>query len=66
MTKTEAIQGMIINGLAPSMKMITVRFTSDESGETISLADENNGIMLLVPFEPVQELIDEARKIGQH
>ena len=38
-------------------KTITVRYTEDEDGRTLSLADEKLGVMLQVPFEPVEGLI---------
>lgn len=36
-----------------------VRFTSDGAGETLSI--EAGPIMLVVPFEPVAEIIKETR-----
>lgn len=39
-------------------KTITVRVTRDEKGASISLADELRGIMLLVPAEPIMDMID--------
>ncbi len=38
-----------------------VRFTSDKLGETISLSNDET-MMIVVPFEPVAELIEEVRK----
>ena len=39
---------------------ITVRYTNDEIGETISL--QLGGIMLGVPFEKIRPLIAEAKR----
>lgn len=38
-------------------KKITVRITKDEKGKTLSLADELRGIMLLIPMEPIENLL---------
>lgn len=46
------------------MHKITMRVTKDETGRTLSLADELRGIMLLVPCEPIMDLLEwlvEAR-----
>lgn len=47
-------------GYMPEPKKITVRFTSDRYGETISV--EDGEIMLGVPYEPVKKMIEKARK----
>lgn len=44
----------------PTKTNVTVRFTSDRYGETISLED-GEGI-IGVPFEAVQKMIEKARK----
>ena len=41
---------------------LSVRFTSDEHGETISISIDGQ-IGLLVPYEPVKELIEQARNM---
>ena len=41
---------------------VSVRFTSEMDGETISLADDTRGVMLAVSYEQVERLIREARK----
>lgn len=40
---------------------LTVRFTSDGHGETISIADDRQGLMFVVPFKEVDKIIKEAR-----
>jgi hypothetical protein len=47
-------------GYMPEKKNVTVRFTSDEYGETMSI--EDGEIMLGVPFEPIKKMIEKARK----
>lgn len=44
----------------PRRKNVTVRFTSDKYGETISLEDGEN--IMGVPFEEVEKMIEKARK----
>lgn len=36
---------------------ITIRYTADEKGKTLSLADEDIGILLIVPFEEIEEMV---------
>ena len=60
-TKAKPVNGVIIDRGNIRRQIITVRFTSDKIGETISLADEINGIMIIVPFESVAELIERTR-----
>jgi len=59
MTIVKDLKGMVFTGDAMGERDITVRFTSDKHGESISL--EFKGIMFLVPFEPVIEIIEQAR-----
>ena len=47
-------------GYMPEKNNVTVRFTSDEYGETMSI--EDGEIMLGVPFEPIKKMIEKARK----
>lgn len=47
-------------GYIPEMKKITVRFTSDKHGESLSIEDGET--MLGVPFEEVEKLIEKARR----
>lgn len=35
---------------------ITIRYTADKKGKTLSLADENIGILLVVPFEEIEKI----------
>lgn len=48
------------NEVIPQSEQVTVRFTSDRYGETISL--ENGKVMLGVPFKEVQKMIEKERK----
>ena len=62
-TEIKTIKGFAggkITGYMPEKKNVTVRFTSDEYGEIMSI--EDGEIMLGVPFEPVKKMIEKARK----
>ena len=48
------------NDMLPRRENITVRFTSDKYGKTISLEDGEN--IIGVPFEDVEKMIKKARK----
>lgn len=54
MTITKDIPGMMLNKTMQK-KTITVRITKDAFGKSLSLADENEGIMLMVPIEPIEK-----------
>lgn len=47
-------------GLRLIPERVTVRFTSDSRGETLSLESANG--MILVPFEQVKRIIEEERR----
>ena len=49
----------------PQLIPLTVMFTSDDFGETISIIDEYGKIRLTVPYEDAQMLIDETRRSGR-
>ena len=46
--------------MSMSRSVVTVRFTSDRIGETLSL--QAGDVQITVPFEPVEELIEATRK----
>ena len=60
-TKLAYITGAASDGFTIERRRVAVRFTSDKSGETLSLALESAGIMIIVPFEEVEKLIRRAR-----
>ena len=67
-TITKYVRGFVAEGVDPLSNIrpdtLVVRFTHDETGETISIALEDNGreIILAVPFDPVAKIIGEARR----
>lgn len=54
------IDGSVGDGYQYRSKVLTVRFTSD-THETLSIADEAQGIQYIVPFKKVNEMIELAR-----
>ncbi len=54
------INGAVSDGESLTAAPIEVGFTSDAKGESLSLA--NGNIILFVPFEQVQKMIDKERK----
>ena len=58
------IVGAVFDDDGLTKHTITVRFTSDSAGETISLAI-SEVVMLVVPFEPVAKLIEETRALNR-
>lgn len=65
MTKISNIKGVaaLCDGRIFSDISVVVRFTHDERGETLSLS-LSDVVMIMVPFEEVGVLIEEARKEG--
>lgn len=51
MTLTKDINGLIIKGDSMQGAEITVRMTSDSRGKSLSLADEKENVMLMIPLE---------------
>ena len=62
MTKTRTIDGLVSvlekKGIRFISRRITVRVTRDKHGQSLSLADETNGVMFEIPVEPVADLIE--------
>ena len=54
MTITKDIPGMMLNKTMQK-KTLTVRITKDVLGKTLSLADDDESIMLAVPIEPIEK-----------
>ena len=56
-TRAQDVRGMIRTVNCSQTTMITCRVTKDKHGESMSLADEQLGIMLLIPLEPVHDML---------
>lgn len=54
MTITKDVNGILCNDFMQKRK-ITVRITKDSKGKTISLADEKENVMLIIPLEPIEK-----------
>ena len=42
-------------------KKFIVRYTSDNIGKSLSIADERSGVMFQIPFDSIYEQIQEAK-----
>lgn len=62
MTKLKNVQGltwkMSDDGPVGVPRLITVQVTSDEHSKSLSLTDEWEGIQLLVPLEPLADILE--------
>lgn len=59
-TKLTTVNGFKMIGMNLNHERITVRFTSDKTGKTLSLASEGtlkDSVMLVVPFEQIESMI---------
>lgn len=52
---------MTLSGMRPNID-IDVRIKKDEKGKSLSLTDNESGIMLLIPLEPVEKELAEVLK----
>lgn len=50
---------MTLRGINPNLD-ITVRITKDKRGKSLSLTNEELGIMLMVPLEPIEKELAKA------
>lgn len=60
-TIAKTVSGLVSDGNTIAPAAITVRFTSSENGETLSLS-YNEEFMLMVDYRKIKEIIEEARK----
>lgn len=60
-TAIKTVTGMVSDGFRMAKAPITVRFTSDKSGESLYL-EYNGNIMLHVAYEDIKPIIQNARK----
>lgn len=52
------IRGMVMSEKEIQIdKKLEVRYTSDDLGETLSIADTDGNIMMAIPFEPVRRMM---------
>lgn len=62
MTKTKDVEGIVWhdkNGnLYARPATITVRVTADEHGKSLSLTDEHKGVQIVVPLEPLADMLE--------
>ena len=62
MTKSKEVDGLAFvetkKGFRTHSVKLVLRVTKDKYGQSLSLADERNGLMLEIPLEPVSDLIE--------
>lgn len=61
MTEVKRVKGIITINKTTQYGYVTVRFTSDHFGETLSLSDDDK-IMITVAYEDIEKTIKKARK----
>lgn len=64
-TIVKYIKGYVTrNGRSMDAETLTVRFTHDSRGESISIAIERgqDPVVLTVPFQPVERMVEESRR----
>ena len=64
-TKQREVDGIMFEmksdgWLQPRFHRIVFRITADNIGKSLSLCDEQQGIMIMIPVEPVEDLIRNA------
>lgn len=60
-THGQQVDGMMTLMDKFTLTKLTIRFTSDDMGETLSISDDNIELMMAVSYKAVEELVKEAR-----
>ena len=60
MTGIKIVDGIYRDGKRIEAKKLTVRVTKTFEGESLSITDEEKGIMLYVPVEPIQKMLKKG------
>lgn len=58
MTRTKDVEGLFYGKGKIKPARVTVRATKDKLGESLSLAVEGLGVMIMIPVEPVKGMIE--------
>ena len=61
-THYKKVKGFITNDLSMKIGEITVRGTNDDSGRSISFADDKGKVMLHVAYEDIEDIIKFLQK----
>ena len=59
-TTMHIIRGARIDEMNIIPKDLTVRITSDARGKSMSISDDEGGMMLMIPLEPIIERLKEV------
>ena len=62
MTRARTVNGIVIRGADFKQTKITLRTTSDEKGESLSLCSEEDEVLLIIPLEKVRDMVRLTRK----
>ena len=60
MTIVRSVKGLNLSSGLYKESELVVRMTNDHIGKSLSIADEDNNIMLCIPLEPIE---NQLRKI---
>ena len=60
-TSIKTVNGLVSDDYKIGKSPLTIRFTSDRTGESLSL-EYNGQIMLLVDYKDVEDIVKKARK----
>ena len=60
MRKTFKVDGIIFVEAVMIKTKLVVRYTADEIGKSLSIADEHQGVMFQIPFDKIYEQIKEV------
>ena len=61
-TTMHIIRGARIDEMNVIPKDLAVRITSDAHGKSMSISDDEGGLMLMIPLEPIIERLKEILK----
>lgn len=60
MTGIKIVDGIYSDGKRIEAKKLTVRVTKTFEGESLSITDEEKGIMFYVPVEPIRKMLKKG------
>ena len=60
MSTHKFVMGIMSDGINMGFKRLTIRFTSDHMGESLSLSDDKS-VMLQVDYKAIEEIVNQER-----
>lgn len=61
-TASKRVRGMVFDGEGLRKATLTIRFTSDKYGESVSIADDKT-VMLSVPFDEIEKNKETCKRL---